>query len=94
MNTKPVLEVFLNDKIRQQRIRAINLFLNGEKPESICTSLGRSKSWLYKWIQRHHVDDLSWSESGSRQPHHVVNSTPKEIEEIIEMSQLKLYNLS
>jgi transposase InsO family protein len=92
MNTETFLEVFMNDKIRQQRIRAVTRFLGGEKPESICTSLDRSKAWLYKWVQRYHVDDLSWSESGSCQPHHVVNRTPKEVEEIVKMVRLNLYN--
>ena len=82
----------MNDKIRQQRIRAVTRFLGGEKPESICASLDRSKAWLYKWVQRYHVDDLSWSESGSCQPHHVVNRTPKEVEEIVKMVRLNLYN--
>lgn len=34
--------------IQQERVWAVQRFLNGEKPTSICASLGRSKSWLYK----------------------------------------------
>jgi hypothetical protein len=53
MNTEIILEVFMKDEIRQQRILAVERFLNGEKPESICASLSKSKAWLYKWIERH-----------------------------------------
>ena len=65
---------------------------DGESPESICTSLGKSKSWLYKWIERHLENDDSWSESRSRRPLSVSNHTPTEIEEIVKMVRLNLYN--
>lgn len=82
----------MNDEIKQQRIWAVTRFLDGEKPESICTSLGRSRSWLYKWVNRHHEDDLSWSEDRSCQPFNIVTRTPQEIEEIVKMVRLNLYN--
>ena len=67
-------------------------FLNDEKPESICASLGRSKAWLYKWVERHIADDNSWSESQSKRPLSVTSRTSKEIEEIVKMVRLNLYN--
>lgn len=82
----------MNEEIKLYRIRAVDRFLKGEKPESICTSFGKSRSWLYKWVQRYHEDDPSWNESGSCQPLHIVNRTPKEIEEIVKMVRLNLYN--
>lgn len=78
-------------EIQRERTQAVRRFLNGEKPESICVSLGRSKSWLYKWVSRH-TDDESWSESQSRRPLDIACRTPKEIEEIIKMVRLNLYN--
>jgi len=82
----------MKDDIQQERIRAVRRFLNGEKPESICASLGRSKAWLYKWVERHIADDNSWSESQSKRPLSVTSRTPKEIEEIVKMVRLNLYN--
>lgn len=67
-------------------------FLNGEKPESICASLCRSKSWLYKWVERRLNEDDAWNESRPRQPLNVTNRTPKEIEEIVKIVRLNLYN--
>jgi len=92
MNTETILEVFMKDEIRQQRILAVQRFLDGEKPESICASLGRSKAWLYKWVERRLLDDDFWSEERSRRPLNVVNRTPNEIEEIVKMVRLNLYN--
>ena len=92
MNTETILEVFMKDEITQQRIWAVQRFLNGEKPESICASLGRSKAWLYKWVERHLEDDDTWSEARSRRPLSVTNRTPKEIEEIVKLMRLNLYN--
>jgi hypothetical protein len=82
----------MKDDIQQERILAVQRLRNGEKPEAICTSLGRSKSWLYKWADRFDADDNSWSESISRQPLTVASRTPKEVEEIVKMVRLSLYN--
>lgn len=92
MNTETILGVFMKDEIKQQRILAVQRFLNGEKPESICASLGRSKSWLYKWVERRLNEDDAWNESRPRQPLNVTNRTPKEIEEIVKIVRLNLYN--
>jgi putative transposase len=80
------------DDIQQERIWAVQRFLNGEKPESICASLGRSKVWLYKWVKRYIQNDNSWSEDRSRRPKIFSGRTPSEIEEIVKMIRLNLYN--
>jgi hypothetical protein len=40
----------MKDDVQQQRIWTVQRFLNGEKAESICASLHRSKTRLYKWV--------------------------------------------
>ena len=60
-----------------QRILTVGRFDNGEDPESICASLRKSRSWLYKWILRHDDHDVSRSESKSCRPHRAANITPK-----------------
>jgi len=92
MKTEINLEVFMEDEIKQHRILAVQRFKNGESPESICTSLGKSKSWLYKWIGRHLENNDSWSESRSRRPLTVSSYTSAEVEEIVKMVRLNLYN--
>ncbi len=82
----------MDEKIKQHRILALQRFKAGEKPESICTSLGRSKVWLYKWIKRYSDDDLLWFEDRSRQPISMPHRTTAEIESIVKMVRLNLYN--
>jgi transposase len=82
----------MKSKSQQERIWAVLRFLKGEKPEAICASLGRSKSWLYKWVDRYDENDISWSKSHSRRPRTNACRTPKEIEEIVKMVRLNLYN--
>ena len=81
----------MKDEIRQ-RIQAVQRFLAGEKPESICTSVGRSRSWLYKWISRYDEKHSSWCENRPTVLSHATNRTSLEIEEIVKMIRLNLYN--
>ena len=92
MKTETNTEVFMEKENKQQRIFAIQRFKKGESPESICTSLGKSRSWLYKWIGRHLENDDSWSDSRSRRPLSFAMYTPAEVEEIVKMVRLNLYN--
>ena len=80
-----------DDDIQQERIRAVQRFLNGEKPEAIYASLCHSKAWLYKRVECYTAEDPAWSESLSRQPLHAIR-TSKEVEEIVKMVRLNLYN--
>lgn len=82
----------MKDDIQKYRILAVKRFLNGEKPSSICVSLGRSRSWLYKWVNRYVDGDNSWSESQSRRPLSNPTHTSFEVEEIVKMVRLNLYN--
>jgi len=77
---------------KQHRILAVQRFKNGESPESICTSLGKSKFWLYKWVKRHNEEEASWCDDRSRRPLSTPNRTPAEIEEIVKLVRLNLYN--
>jgi len=45
MNTEIRMEVFMKDNRQRDRIRAVKRFQNGEKPDTICISLG-SGTWL------------------------------------------------
>lgn len=76
----------------QVRNLAVQRFLNGEKPKSICSSLGKSKSWLYKWVSRYNPHEPSWYKNKSKRPCNNPLHTTSEIEEIVKMLRLNLYN--
>lgn len=77
---------------KDERRIAVQRFFNGEAPGAICAALGRSRSWLYKWVARYAPDDPAWDANASRQPWHSPHRTPEEIEDIVELVRLSLYN--
>jgi len=79
-------------KILKQRALAVQRYLAGESPQRICASLGKTKSWLYKWVSRYTPRDPAWCEDQSRRPLSNPLRTPAEIEGIVEMVRLSLYN--
>ena len=82
----------MENKIKHYRVLAVQRFKDGESPESICTSLGKSKFWLYKWVNRYIEGDSTWYEDRSCRPLVTPNRTSAEVEEIIKMVRLNLYN--
>lgn len=82
----------MEEKIKQLRALAVQRFNAGESPESICASLGKSRVWLYKWVKRFDEHDPFWFEDRSRRPLVTSNRTASEIEEIVKMIRLNLYN--
>lgn len=74
----------------KQRVLAVQRFFAGEKPEAICASLGRSRSWLYKWVNRYNPNNETWHDSQSTQPTFVANRTRSEVEEIVKRVRVKL----
>ena len=79
-------------KILKQRASAVERYFSGEDPASICASLGKTTRWLYKWVARHTPEDPAWVNDHSRQPLSSPSRTPGEIETIVEMVRLTLYN--
>jgi len=79
-------------RIQQERTSAVQRYMAGEDVGSICASLGRSRRWLYKWLTRHIPDDSTWQEDLSRRPLNSPHRTPAEIEQIVELVRLSLYN--
>jgi putative transposase len=82
----------MKKKILQQRVVAVQRYRAGESPQSICTSLGKTKPWLYKWVSRYTPGDPAWCNDQSRRPRSSPFRTPAEIERIVEMVRLNLYN--
>jgi transposase InsO family protein len=82
----------MKKKILKQRALAVQRYHGGESPQSICASLGKTKPWLYKWVSRHTPDDPAWCDDQSRRPLSSPYRTPAEVEKIVEMVRLSLYN--
>lgn len=82
----------MEDKIKQPRILAFERFENGESPESICTSLGKSKRLAVQIAQAILRMGASWCEECSHCLLSTPMHTPKEIKEIVQMIHLNLYN--
>ena len=82
----------MKKKIKQERLKAVQRFFDGEDFEDICASLGRSRSWLYKWVARYSPNNSQWLEDQSRRPLSSSYRTPVKIERIVEMVRLNLYN--
>jgi putative transposase len=77
---------------KNDRAVAVQRFLQGEDPQTICPSVGKSTRWLYKWVARYTPDDPAWCENQSRKPLISPYRTPAEIEGIVEIVRLSLYN--
>lgn len=82
----------MEEEVQKLRALAVQRFKSGESPESICTSLGKSRFWLYKWVKRFDEGGASWFEDRSRRPLVTSNRTTSEIEEIVKLIRLNLYN--
>jgi putative transposase len=82
----------MKKRLLKQRASAVQRYLAGEDPESICSSLGKTTRWLYKWAARHIPEDPTWFEDQSRRPFSSPLRTPAEIEQIVEFVRLSLYN--
>lgn len=79
-------------KAIQKRAEAVQRYLAREDPRSIYSSLRKSKTWLYKWVNRYKSGDPAWCQDQSKQPRISPRRTTNEIEEIVKMVRLSLYN--
>jgi putative transposase len=80
------------DRLRQQRVQAIQRLLAGEAPEAICASVNRSRSWLYKWLKRHLAGHTDWHQRLSTRPLRSPQKLAADTEEVVKMIRLTLYN--
>jgi transposase len=55
---------------KEFREKAIKRFENGESPKEIYQSLGKSKSWFFKWLSRYRQEEEDWAQSRSKRPYH------------------------
>jgi len=71
--------------IKELREQAIKRYENGESPKEIYQSLGKGKTWFFKWLKRYKLDGEDWTKSHSRKPH----QSPKRIDKIMEQTVIE-----
>ena len=86
------MEVYMNNKNDQLKIWVIERYLSGENPISIVKSIGKSKSWFYKWLNRYNKNNPLWYKEKSKTPKDKPSKTSYKIEEAIKSVRLHLYN--
>jgi transposase InsO family protein len=83
-------------KRKEQRDRklAIDRYSSGEQISSIARSMGYSRQWVYKWIERHKSGDdaTGWSQSRSSSPDSNPRQLSDEVVEAVKLVRLSLYN--
>ena len=71
--------------IKELREQAIKRYENGESPKEIYRSLGKGKTWFFKWLKRYKLNGEDWTKSHSRKPH----QSPKRIDKIMEQTVIE-----
>ena len=79
---------------KRDRIRALERFQQGESVSTIANSLGYSRRWVYKWIERSRVasPEVPWPEDRSRRPHANPRNCSVEMVEAVKLARFHLYN--
>lgn len=79
---------------KRDRVLAIKRYLNGEKPATIARSLGYSRKWIYKWVERYEsrADDTNWCQNQTSAPHSNPCKLSKETVDAVKLVRLSLYN--
>jgi len=71
--------------IKELRKKAIKRYENGESPKEIYQSLGKGKTWFFKWLKRYKLDGKDWDNNHSCKPH----KSPKRIDKIVEQTVIE-----
>jgi len=71
--------------IKELREQAIKRYENGESPKEIYQSLGKGKTWFFKWLKRYKLDGKDWANNHSCKPHQI----PKRIDKIMEQTVIE-----
>lgn len=75
---------------KELRELAIERYENGEVPKNIYTSLGKGKTWFFKWLKRSKTCEANWAEERSRKPHNSPKKTDKTMEQTVIDTRHKL----
>lgn len=81
-------------KEQRDREHAIKSYLKGESITAIARKLGRSRPWIYKWIERYQAEGETnhWQEDHARSPHSNPRQLSGAVVEAVKLARLHLYN--
>ena len=67
----------------QERVQAIQRFLEGDRPVDIYRNINRSKKWFDKWQNRYRIGNAEWFKDFSKRPHTYSKKTDLRIENAV-----------
>lgn len=67
----------------QLRCKAVELYEQNWEVGDICSALGCSRSWFYKWLNRYKTSSDKWFQSESRTPKTIYRSIDPQMEQLI-----------
>jgi len=82
----------MRDQLERARQRAVQRYLDGESASTICASMGYSRRWLYKWLNRWKSGSEDWVRDRSRRPGCSPMRYGPQIEQIVKLVRLTLYD--
>ena len=68
---------------KELREQAVRRYENGESPKEIYQSLGKGKTWFFKWLKRSKHNGENWTENLSRRPHRVRKRVDRTMEQAV-----------
>ena len=77
------------EKLKQEAMRRHEA---GETPKQIYKSLGKGKTWFFKWLKRYKSGDPNWSDEQSRRPHNITNKIDSNMEQAVIDTRERLTN--
>ena len=75
----------------RERVIAAERHHSGEKATTICQAMGRTRGWLYKWLERAQRLGSEWFRDQPHRPRHT-RRTAADIEDMVEFVRLALYS--
>jgi putative transposase len=72
-----------NTPEEEERIKAIQQYLEGEQPVEIYRNKGRSKYWFYKWLNRYNTGHKEWYKNKLKIAKVIPHKTEEKIERVI-----------
>ena len=70
----------MEEELRKQ---AVTMVGQGVSVTEVARQLGKSRQWVYKWVERSSTGESDWNISHSTAPHSIVNKTHKDIESAV-----------
>jgi transposase InsO family protein len=86
------MEASMKPKTERDRMAAIKRYCSGEQIAAIARSLGHSRRWVYKWIERYENSDegSDWHQGRTTAPHSNPHELPQEVVGIVKIIRRSL----